>query len=337
MKKAFDNKKYLEKELLEIKKRIKKFDKTYIEIGGHLLYDRHASRVLPGYNPRNKLNMVKKIKNKGFIYCINSKILDKGKTWGNTTKTIETISLKEIKLLQKEGLELLCVVLSLFDNKKKSISFKKKLEKKGYVVLTTKRIKNYPKNFKNILGKNGFEQQPFFETEKKNIIVTGIGANCGKLFFCLTQIFHLTKQNVNAGYFKIETFPIWNLPLNHELNLAYEAATADIQDKLTIDKYHLRKYSINATNYNRDVAAFNVLKKLINKITKKNNYLRNYFSPTDMGINFVKNGIINEKIVKIASKKEILWRKKNFEKKYLKKEVNKKTILRMNEIIAKIK
>jgi uncharacterized protein (UPF0371 family) len=334
---AFDNKKYLDKNFSALKKRIKLFDKTYIEIGGHLLCDKHASRVLPGYNKKNKLKLIKKLKNTGFVYCINAKTLNKGKTWGNTTKTIEEISFKEIELLKKEGLEMMCVVLGLFNNNKKSTEFKKKLENKGYIVLTTKIIKNYPKDLKKILGKKGFQNQPFFETEKENIIVTGIGANSGKLFFCLTQIFHLTKKNVNAGYFKIETFPVWNLPLKHEVNLAYEAATADIQDELTIDKFHLKKYGIKATNYNRDVEAFSILKKLIDKITNKNNKMRNYFSPTDMGINHVKDGIINDKKIKIASKKEIFWRKKSFQKKFLQKQVNKKTLKRMDEIIKKVK
>ncbi len=333
---AFNNKKYLEKEFVEIKKRIQKFDKTYIEIGGHLLTDNHAKRVLPGYNPKNKLKLIKKLPNKGFVYCVNANTLDKGKTWGNTTKTIEEISLKEIELLKKEGLELLCVVLSLYSHAKKSSTFKKKLEKKGYLVLTTKKIKNYPNNLKEIMGKNGFEKQPFLETKKNNIIVTGIGANSGKLFFCLSQVFHQTKKGVNAGYFKIETFPVWNLSLDHELNLAYEAATADIQDKLTIDKFHKKKYGILAVNYNRDIEAFSVLKKLINKITRKENKMRKYFSPTDMGINFVKNGIIDDEKVRESSRKEILWRKKNFEKKFKEKQVNKKTLERMNEIIKKI-
>ncbi|MDD3083554.1 MAG: DUF1846 family protein [Candidatus ainarchaeum sp.] len=336
MEKAFDNKKYLKKEYFELKKRMKQFEKNYIEIGGHLLRDEHAKRVLPGYDTKNKLKLIKKLKNTGFVYCINANTLDKGKTWGNTTKTIEEISLREIELLKKEGLELLCIVLSLFNNKKKSVLFKKKIEKKGYFVLTTKKIVGYPKNLRNLFGKNGFITQPFLETNKKNIIVTGVGANSGKLFFCLSQIFYLTKKNVNAGYIKIETFPVWNLPLKHEVNLAYEAATADIQDKLVLDNFHKKKYKINSVNYNRDIEAFSVLKKVIFKITSKKNSMRNYFSPTDMGINFIKNGFINGKKIRIASRKEIFRRKKNFSKKFLKKQVGKKTIKRMEEIIKKL-
>ncbi len=334
---AFDNKKYLEKNLEEMEKRIKKFDKTYIEVGGHLLEDNHASRVLPGFKTDNKMQLVKKIKNKCFVYCVNANTLDKGKTWGNTTKTIEEISFKEIELLKKKGLELLCVVLGMYDNKKKSKDFKKKLEKKGYLVITTSKIKEYPKNFGELFGRNGFRKQPFVDTEKDNIIVTGVGASSGKLFFCLSQIYHQEKRKVNAGYFKIETFPVWDLPTKHPLNLAYEAATADIQDRLTIDYYHEKKYGVTSVNYNRDIEAFGVLKKVINKITSEKNYLRKYFSPTDMGINVIKKCIKDEEKTKKACVKEILWRQKSFHKKYYQKQVDKKTVKRIDEIVEKIK
>ncbi len=334
---AFNNKEYFNAEITELQKRRNKFDVLYIEIGGHLLVDEHAARVLPGYKKDNKLQMIKRFKETAFVYCINSKELNKNNTWGTSKKKIEEIALYEIKKLKEKGLDFLCVVLGMYTNKqKKSVKFKKKLEEKGIKVLTTKTISGYPKKLENVFGKNGFASQTFLKTKKKMIVVTGIGADSGKMFFCLSQIYHLEKNGIDAGYAKIETFPVWNLPITHEVNLAYEAATADIKDKVMIDPFYKKTYGKIAINYNRDINAFPVLKKIILKITSKKNFMQSYFSPTDMGINMVKKGIVNDKKIREASAKEIRSRHKKFLEKYQMKKEKKETIVRLERIISEI-
>lgn len=329
--KAFNNNKYLKEEYNLIKIMASNFDKLYLEIGGHLLSDEHASRVLPGYKKDNKLKIIKKFKkNAGVIYCVNAKEIEKNRTWGNTKKKLETIVLEEIKNLEKE-LDVIGISINLFTKEKRATDLGIKLSKKfNLPVYFTYFINGYPK-LENAFSKNGFKIQPKINTDKKIVVVTGAGANNGKLFFCLSQIYHLEKEEKNAGYAKIESFPIWNLPPQHEINLAYEAATADISDKVLIDKYYKKAYGKNATNYNRDINAFPILKKIITKLTSKNNFMKNYKSPTDMGINALKNSINNEDLVKKASLKEIERRLLSF-----KKLKNKKAVKKINDILSNI-
>lgn len=311
MNNKFNNKKYLNAQEKLILTRSKKFNTFYLEIGGHLLYDGHASRVLPGYDPKNKLKLVKKLKNLGIVYCVSAKELQKNRTWGNTNKKIKNIAFNEIKKLSKD-LEIIGVCVSLFDGQKRAIEFALKIvDYFDTPVYFTKPIKNYP-NLKETFSNNGFEAQPILTTDKKIVVVTGAGANNGKLFFCLSQIYHETKLGKNAGFAKLETFPVWNLDVNHPLNLAYAAATADIKDKVVIDPFYKKMYNKEVISYNRDVNAFPVLKKIINKMTSKKNYMRKYNSPTEMGLNAVKSGITNNQKVKIACEKEIKRRKDSF-------------------------
>jgi uncharacterized protein (UPF0371 family) len=329
---AFDNKKYLNDEFKILKKRASKFDKLYLEIGGHLLKDNHASRVLPGYNPKNKLNLVKKFgKKAGIIYCVNSIELKKNRTWGNTNNLLESIIKKEIKALQKE-VEVIGICFNLFKGQKEIVEVALKLSKKLIVpVYFTNFIKNYP-DLRSAFSKFGFDNQPLINTNKKIIVVTGAGANNGKMFFCLSQIYHLENKKINAGYAKIESFPVWDLEINHEINLAYEAATADINDKVLIDPFYKKEYGKKVVNYNRDIDAFPVLKKIITKLTNKNNFMRTYKSPTEMGLNAIKDSIIDDNTTRQASIKEIKNRRKSFEK--LK---NKSAVKRINKIIKENK
>lgn len=331
MKLAFNNKKYLDSQKKLILQRSKKFKTFYLEIGGHLLYDGHASRVLPGYNPQNKLKLIKQLKNTGIIYCVSAKEIQKDRTWGNTNKKIKDIAFSELKKLTKE-VEIIGVCISLFDGQKKAISFALQITNKFQIpVYFTKPIKNYPK-LKETFSKFGFEAQPILITNKKIVAVTGAGANNGKLFFCLSQIYHENKLGKNTGFAKLETFPVYNLKINHPLNLAYMAATADIKDKVVIDPFYKKAYKKDVISYNRDVDAFPILKKIINKITKKENFMHNYKSPTDMGLNAITKGIINEKKINDASIKEIKRRKKSFSK--LK---NKSAVIEIENLIKKNK
>ncbi|MFA5763433.1 MAG: DUF1846 domain-containing protein [archaeon] len=328
---AFDNELYLKAEKKLVLDRAKQFDKLYLEIGGHLLIDNHASRVLPGYDKKNKLNLIKSFgKQVGVIYCVNAIELQKNQNWGNTKESLFETALREIKKLSKE-LNISGIAITFFSGQEKALEFIERIEKLNYEIIVTTFIKGYP-NLKSAFGKNGFIDQPFLKTNKKIVVITGAGANNGKLFFCLTQIYHLENEKKNAGYAKIETFPVWNLPITHEVNLAYEAATADIGDFLEIDPFYKKAYKKITVNYNRDINAFPVLKKIITKLCSKSNYMKKYNSPTDMGLNAVACAIINDKKVRIASIKEIKSRLTKF-----KSQKNKLAVRQIEDILKKIK
>ena len=237
----------------------------------------------------------------------------------------------------KKEVSVLGIVVCRQNGEKRSIKFKREVEGRGGKVFFTKEIKGYPNDLKKVFGKNGFYAQDYIPTTKKIIILTGAGANSGKMFTCMSQIYQDYKRGVNAGYAKWETFPIWNLPIEHPVNIAYESATADILDKNKYDKLHEKAYGEKAVNYNRDVENFYLLKKIIKQFIPKENYMHSYKSPTDMGVNMAKDGIINDSVVQEAARKEILRRYDFFKEKLKTKEVNKKTILRMNQLLKKAK
>ncbi len=328
---AFDNEIYLKAEKKLVLDRAKQFNKLYLEIGGHLLIDNHASRVLPGYNKKNKLNLIKSFGKKvGVVYCVNAIELQKNENWGNTKTTLAKTAISEIKKLSKE-LDIIGVAITFFSGQEKALNFIERIDKLNYEIVVTTFIKGYP-NLKKAFGKNGFIDQPFLKNNKKIVVVTGAGANNGKMFFCLTQIYHLENEKKNAGYAKIETFPVWNLPITHEVNLAYEAATADIGDYLEIDPFYKKTYKKIAVNYNRDINAFPVLKKIITKLCSKNNFMQKYNSPTDMGLNAVASAIIDDKKIRLASIKEIKSRLVKF-----KSQKNKLAVKRIEKVLKKLK
>lgn len=336
MKKGFDNSKYIHAQVKAIKKRAKHFHRLYLEIGGRLTYDGHASRVLPGYDPENKLKVMRKMhKEIEVLYCISAKKLQKGTKWSNTGLTLDKLAIKETKLLKKNNIKVLGIVATLFKGEKKVIAFGEKLAKKGIPLYITTQIKKYPQDMKEIFGEMGFAAQEYVLPTKKIVIVAGAGANSGKMFNCLKQVYFEDKAGLDTGYAKWETFPIWDLPITHEVNIAYEAATAGIRDKIEIDPFHKKTYGITAVNYNRDIESFPVLHKIITNISKKNNYMHTYHSPTDMGINMARIGIVDDKICRDAGRKEILQRMSYYQKN-LKGEKKRKTLKRMHEILAKI-
>ncbi len=329
---GFDNEKYVKEQIKAIKERAKKFDRIYLEIGGRLTYDGHAQRVLPGYDPLNKIRIIQELGKKvELLYCISSAKLEEGVKWSNTGLTLDELAIKETSLMEKNGIKVLGIVATRFKGEKKVIEFGKKLSKIGKKLFFTKEIKGYPHNMKETFGKKGFMAQEHIPAKSNIVIVTGAGANSGKMFLCLSQIYKEDKQGLNSGYAKFETFPIWNLPLNHEVNLAYEAATADIMDYNMIDPFHKKAYGKIAVNYNRDVESFPVLKKIILKIAKPSNPMHSYASPTDMGINKAKKGILNDNICRTAAKKEIIRRCEFFEKESKGKK-RKKLLKRLEEI-----
>ncbi|NCP72455.1 DUF1846 family protein [archaeon] len=328
---AFDEDKYIQLQVNEIKKRIKNFDKVYIEFGGHLLRDYHANRVLIDYKKDTKVKILEKIKKDvGIIYCIYSKHLENGRDY-NSNLEFRKLVLEEIEKLHKK-FEKIDIVITRYKNENSGKVLEKEMKKKNIKVYFSKTIKDYPNDLDEILGQKGFIEQPYIQTNKKINVVIGAVANSGKMGICLAQIFLDSKNKINSGYFKSETFPVFNLPLNHPINLAYEAATADIGDKNIIDPYHKKAYGITAINYNRDIENFKILKKIINKIISKKNKMHEYKSPTDMGINTVKSSIINEEKIKEAARKEIIKR----HKKYIEKKEKREVIERMEKILKKI-
>jgi uncharacterized protein (UPF0371 family) len=339
MTKAFDNKKYLNLQVKEIKTRLQNFNKIYLEIGGHLVSDNHAARVLNGYKKNNKLKILDKIKKDIEIYyCIYYKHLTKNAV-DHSIKKYKKDVLNEIKFLKKKY-NLVGIIITRNGPKNESVEkFITKILKQNIKVYKTKNIKDYPENINYIIGKNGFEKQPYLKTTKKIIIITGHVSNSGKMATCLSQIYHDSKNKINSGYFKLETFPIWNLPLNHPVNLAYESATADIGDANKIDPYHKKYYNKEVVNYNRDIENFKILKKIITKIITKNNFMHNYKSPTDMGINCAGFAITNDKKIRECAKNEILRRFKKYNNIYKinKNRKNLKTIERVKQIIKEIK
>lgn len=335
MRKGFDNKKYLIAQTLAIRDRVGKFDKLYFEIGGRLTHDGHASRVLPGYNPENKLKLLKKIgKDLGVLYCVNSIDLQNGVLWSDTKLTLDKLAEKEIQILGQHGISVIGIVATFFKGQKKVIAFKKRLAKKGVKLYTTGIVKGYPLDFESVFGEKGFSAQMLIPTDKKIIAVSGCGADSGKMFVCLSQIYNENKIGINSGFAKFETFPIWDLPLNHEVNIAYEAATADIGDFNMIDLFHKKAHGIIAVNYNRDMENFAILKRMIAKLVPKWNYMHTYKSPTDMGLNKARKGIINDEIVRNAAREEII-RRNEFYSANLKGKKRAVTLERMDKILQK--
>ena len=333
MKVGFDNKKYVKIQSEKIKERFKLFDKLYLEVGGKLFDDSHAARILPGFKNDVKISMFQELKNDlEIIFCINAGDIEKNKTRGEYGITYDNEVLKLINNSKKMGFSVNSVVITLYNNQVSVNKFIKKLNRNGIKTYVHTYTKGYPTDVDTIVSEEGYGANPYVETTKKLILVNAPGPGSGKLATCLSQIYHENKRGVNAGYAKFETFPVWNLSLKHPVNLAYEAATADLKDVNMIDPFHLEKYGKTAVNYNRDIETFPILKNILNKVSKKDIY----FSPTDMGVNMVGFCISDNDIVEEASKKEIVRRYYNEQNNYkmglCDEDTFKKIKLLMNEL-----
>ena len=305
MTEGFDNDKYVRIQSQKIKERFGLFDKLYLEIGGKLFDDSHAARVLPGFKNDAKISMFKELKDDlEIIFCINAGDIEKNKTRGEYDISYNQELIKLIKNSKRMGFSVNSVVITLYQNQISADKFIKKLNRNGIKTFIHRPVQGYPKNIDIIVSEEGYGANPYIPTTKKLILVNAPGPGSGKLCTCLSQVYHENINGVNAGYAKFETFPVWNLPLNHPVNLAYEAATADLKDVNLIDSFHLEKYGIEAVNYNRDLEAFPVLKNILKKVLKKNIY----YSPTDMGVNMIGYCITDNEVVEMASKKEIVRR-----------------------------
>ena len=303
---AFDNEQYLLTQSAHIRQRINQFGgKLYLEFGGKLYDDNHASRVLPGFQPDSKLRMLLQLKDQvEMVIAINTADIEKNKVRGDLGITYDRDVIRLINIFRDFGLYVSSVVLTRFEGQPTAKAFQARLESMGIRVYHHYDIPGYPSDTANIVSENGFGRNDFIETSRSLVVVTAPGPGSGKLATCLSQLYHEHERGVKAGYAKFETFPIWNLPLNHPVNLAYEAATADLNDVNMIDPFHLEAYGTTTVNYNRDVEAFPVLVAMFEKILGQCPYK----SPTDMGVNMVGNCIVDDDAARHASRQEIIRR-----------------------------
>lgn len=306
MKIGFDHNKYLEEQSKFILERVNNYDKLYLEFGGKLLFDLHAKRVLPGFDENAKIKLLHKLKEKvEVIICVYAGDIERNKIRGDFGITYDMDVLRLIDDLREYELEVNSVVITRYDEQPATNVFINKLENRGIKVYKHRATKGYPTDVDVIVSDEGYGKNPYIETTKPIVVVTAPGPGSGKLGTCLSQLYHDFKQGKTSGYSKFETFPVWNVPLKHPLNIAYESATVDLKDVNMIDPFHLEAYKEVAINYNRDVEAFPVLRRIIEKITKKESIFK---SPTDMGVNRVGFGIVNDDIVRKASEQEIIRR-----------------------------
>ncbi len=303
---GFDNEKYLKMQSEHIRQRIAQFgDKLYLEFGGKLFDDYHASRVLPGFKPDSKLQMLLQLKDEAeIVIVINAGDIEKNKVRGDLGITYDVDVIRLFNVFTRIGLYVSSVVLTRYEESPAVAAFQNRLESLGVKVYHHFSIKGYPSNINHIISEEGYGKNDYIETSRRLVVITAPGPGSGKMATCLSQLYHEHERGVNAGYAKFETFPIWNLPLRHPVNIAYEAATADLNDVNMIDPFHLEAYGKTTVNYNRDVEIFPVLNAMFEKILGESPYK----SPTDMGVNMAGNCIIDDEAVCKAAKDEIIRR-----------------------------
>lgn len=305
-KQGFDNEKYLKMQSEHIRERIAQFgDKLYLEFGGKLFDDFHASRVLPGFKPDSKLQMLMQLKDEAeIVIVINANDIEKNKIRGDLGITYDIEVIRLLNVFTQKGLYVSSVVLTQYASQPSADAFENRLTAQGIKVYHHYHINGYPSNLKLIMSDEGYGKNDYIETTRRLVVITAPGPGSGKMATCLSQLYHEHKRNISAGYAKFETFPIWNIPLRHPVNIAYEAATSDLNDVNMIDPFHLEAYGKTTVNYNRDVEIFPVLNAMFEMILGESPYK----SPTDMGVNMAGNCIVDDEAVCEASKQEIIRR-----------------------------
>jgi len=306
MKLGFSNEKYVTMQSQHIRERISQFDnKLYLEFGGKLFDDYHASRVLPGFEPDSKLKMLMQLSEQAeIVIAISAVAIERNKVRGDLGITYDTDVLRLMEAFQDRHLFVSCVVITQYSGQSSADLFRHRLERMGIRVYLHYLIDGYPANVPLIVSDDGYGRNDYIETTRPLVIVTAPGPGSGKMATCLSQLYHEHKRGIRAGYAKFETFPIWNLPLKHPVNLAYEAATADLNDVNMIDPFHLEAYGVTTVNYNRDVEIFPVLQAIFENIYGESPYK----SPTDMGVNMAGRCIIDDEVCREASRQEIIRR-----------------------------
>ncbi len=331
---GFDNERYLREQTASILERVDRFNnKLYLEFGGKLLYDFHAARVLPGFDPNVKMRLLKMLRDKiDVILCIHAGDIERKKVRADFGITYDSDVLKTIDDFRDWGIDITAVVITRYQNQSPAKAFRNKLEHRGVKVYLHYPTKGYPTDVEQIVSDQGYGANEYIKTTHPIVIVTGPGPGSGKLATCLCNLYHEYRNGTKAGYAKFETFPIWDLPLDHKVNIAYEAATADLNDIVMVDEHHFRAYNIKTINYNRDIEAFHLLKRILEKITGGESMYR---SPTDMGVNRASTGIINDSIITEAAHQEIIRRYFRCSVEYALGLADKETLDRMISIMKK--
>ncbi len=331
-KSCFDNEKYISEQTTEILKRLEGFNnKLYLEFGGKLLYDYHAARVLPGYDPNVKMRLIKELKDRAnVLLCIYAGDIERKKIRADFGITYDTDAMKLIDDLREWNISVTGVVITRFEDQPSAVQFKNKLERRDIRVFTHSFTRGYPTDVDLIVSDEGYGVNDYIPTDKPLVIVTGPGPGSGKLATCLSQLYHDYKKGIKSGYAKFETFPVWNLPLKHPVNVAYEAATADLRDFNQIDPFHLEAYSEACVNYNRDVEVFPILRRILEKITGEASL---YKSPTDMSVNRAGFAITDDEIAREAAQQEMIRRYFRYRCEYAMGFSDKETVQRVELIL----
>lgn len=335
MKKGFNCKKYIKLQKKEILNRVARFNnKLYLEVGGKLFDDMHASRVLPGFVPSVKTQMLAEMKKDlEVIFCISAKHITQNKVRGDYGITYAEDAMRLVRELRRIGILVSSIVVTMYDKNKRVNDFINKERAKGEKVYIHHMIDGYPDDVDTLVSERGYGKNPYIPTTKKIVVVAAPGPCSGKMATCLSQMYHEYKMGKKVGYAKYESFPIWNLPVDHPVNIAYEAATADLGDVNMIDHYHQKAYNKEAVNYNRDIESFPVLREIIYKITGEEIYK----SPTDMGVNKIGFAITNDHVVKKAGIDEV-YRRLDKAQKELEQGIEKEsTVKRLEELVDKVK
>ncbi len=332
--KGFDNRKYLSLQSEKIEERIAAFgDKLYLEFGGKLFDDYHASRVLPGFEPDSKIKMLLKLKDIAeILIVISANDIEKNKYRNDLGITYDADVLRLLEVFKKKGLYVGSVVMTMYQSLPRVDAFIKRLEGLGVKVYKHYAIEGYPSDVQKIVSEEGYGKNEFVATSRRLVVVTAPGPGSGKMATCMSQLYHENKRGVKAGYAKFETFPIWNLPLSHPVNVAYEAATADLNDVNMIDPYHLEAYGSLAVNYNRDVEIFPVVNAMLERILGKSPYQ----SPTDMGVNMAGFCIVDDAVCRKASCDEIIRRYYNAQNDARKARVSKEVVGKIELLMSKL-
>ncbi len=330
---AFDNERYLAAQTRAILERVTKFEnKLYLEFGGKLLFDYHAARVLPGFDPNAKVSLLRQLRDKSeVLLCIFAGDIERKKIRADFGITYDADAMKLIDDLRERDISVTGVVITRFEGQPSALLFKNRLERRDIRVVLHRYTKGYPVDVDTVVSDEGYGANEYIATTRPIVVVTGPGPMSGKLATCLSQLYHDWRVGVHAGYAKFETFPIWSLPLKHPVNIAYEAATADIKDFNLIDPFHLEAYHQAAVNYNRDVEAFPLLRRIIEKITGKPSF---YLSPTDMGVNRAGEGIVDDTLVRQAATQEVIRRYLRYACEYAMGLAEKETVQR-SELLMK--
>ncbi|MCW4050045.1 MAG: DUF1846 domain-containing protein [Candidatus Bathyarchaeota archaeon] len=336
-KKGFDTAKYLAAQVKRIMERVDDFDKLYLEFGGKLRYDNHASRVLPGFEVDTKVQMLKKLgENIEIIHCISAKDIEGRKVRRDFGLTYEDQILKDITDLSELGLDVSAVVINRYSGEQVALRFKQRLENRSIRVYLGYELPDYLENVDMVVSDEGYGKSEHVPTEKPIVVVTAPGPGSGKMSFAMSQVYQDRKKGVMSGFAKFETFPIWDLPVEHPVNVAYEAATADLGDYNCVDPWHKDAYGEESTNYNRDVENFAIMLKIIEKMVPEGDPMTEIRSPTDMGVNMAKQGIIDDAVVQQASRDEIVRRHYMYKREFVEGITTYDTLDRMEKIMARV-